>query len=217
MVHAGWFECGVIAVAGIALRRSRNMGTRFAERRAAVMTGRTGSDSIRGVYKRRTAPHRCRLVAGIALGRGDNVSSRLGLGVGKGIGTTVAGRAIACGKGATGICMVHGGRIEGREILVAGVAGRRRQNVIRRLAKGTGAVVTAGTTTGNHTHVAEDAGRPGCVVFGNTGRVAGIALRRRGDVRCRFRLGVLRHIGAAVTGRALTGQTSVVHGRRSPE
>jgi len=145
--------------------------------------------------------------------RGRDMSGRLRIGTGSLIASVMASLAIA-GSNRTGRSgVIHGGRIESNIVLVTGIALRCRRNMVGRLAQRGTAVMAVRTDAGYRRYcrcMVEGTSRPGCRRI-----VASTALRRRGNVRNRLDLRVLRNIGAAVTGRA-TGQARMVHRGRRP-
>jgi len=120
---------GGLAVTGAAGQRTdRNMHRRLAGRLDAIMTADT--IGIRHpVGKGCRQPGRRRLVTDIAgLGCID-MGSRFRLGIHRHVSTTVAGIAVAGGDRSGRPGMAHHTRIEGREIGMTDIAGRRRRNV----------------------------------------------------------------------------------------
>lgn len=116
----------VILVASVALRRSGDMDGRFAKSAGTVMTGRAATGGRRtrgGVIEGGGRPADRRVVAGIALSSGRNMSWGFGLRVLGSIGATVAGRALAAQPG-----MAHHRRRPGRvtEGMAGGTLGSRR-------------------------------------------------------------------------------------------
>jgi len=175
----------------------------------AAVAGRTSLGlhrRLRVVHGRRRPGQIAGLVAGITLLRHLDVAGRHGQGVLAGVGRVVAGRALA-----DGLRVVHLGRLEGHEVLVAvrtllaarrDMAGRHAQ---RSRAIVAGRALAVGGRIVGISHAGPGGGRS----------VAGVALRRCRDMGCRLGQGVQGRVGAAVAGRALAGHAGVVHlGRR---
>jgi len=99
--------------------------------------------------------------------------------------------------------VTHGGRGEGGEVLVAGVALRTRRNMVGRFAQCRAAVVASRADAGNR-RIGRSMVEGDCGPAGG-GTVAGIALGAGANVGARFGLGVLRQVGAVVAGRAVAG------------
>lgn len=195
MVHAGGPESDVVGVASVALGGRRDVRSRLAERRSTVMAGRTGTDSAGTMRIGSPRPRSGRTVASVALGRGDNVADRFGLGIGKGIAATMATRTVRRGNGTGCSGMVHGGWCKSCEIPVAGVTRRRRRNMIGRFAQRSGPVMACRTAAGSNARVVEGDRGPG-----RGGTVAGATLSRRCNVSCRLGLCVLGEIATTMAG-----------------
>jgi len=203
VAHLGRLEGQVVLVATVALPAGRNVGGRFAKRRRAVVTGRTGPRGTGGVLIGGQRPGGGRAMAGIALCRGTDVRCRLGLGIDRQVAAAMAGSALAGGA-----AVVHLGRGEGNIVLVAAIAGLGSRNMRRILAQCVGTVMAAGTSPGHHAAVAVG-GR-----FPDRRPVAGIARLAGRNVGWRLGLGIERGVGAAMAAGALTGGTGVIHRRR---
>lgn len=138
VVHAGWLETHIVAVACIALSRARNVGTWFAKRSASIVAGRTIADGTGrmnelGAHPGYVTPG----MASITLSIGQYVCCRLGQGVGEQITAAMATRTVAHCYRPSGAGMVHYvGLPERRERgrAVAGIALSAGWNVSRRLA-----------------------------------------------------------------------------------
>lgn len=142
VIHCCRLEGGKVAVTGVALCRRRDVRVRrLAQRRCSVMAGRASAARTGRVSIRSTNPAHRRIVAGITLRRRYDVIDRLGLGVGKQIRTAVTGRTITCSNRTEGRDVTHRSRVESSGILVTGVTGRRRRDVVGRLAQRLGSVV----------------------------------------------------------------------------
>lgn len=199
---------------GITLGAGGNMCCRLAQRCCAVVTGRTVA-CCSGVVGIRSADPGCRrLVAGVALRRGREVGGRFCLGVDRRICSAVTTRTIAGCDRPGGTAMVHGRRRESSGVGVTGVALGCARNVIGRFTQGRSAVVAGRAAASNRRRgrgMIEGAGRP---AYGRV--VAGITLSR-GRNMCRgLHLRILGNESAAVTVRARTLETGVVHHRRRP-
>lgn len=115
MFHHRRLECGEVVVAAITLRRRRNVSRRLTKRCLAV-AGIAGTRccSIVAVFDRR--PRCCAAMTAIALLGRTDVSCRLGLGILRNIGSTVAIRTLPSLAG-----VIHCRRRPSRE--TAGMAG----------------------------------------------------------------------------------------------
>lgn len=154
--------------------------------------------------KRCAAPDRRRLVAGIALRSSTDVSGGLRLRVDSKIASAVAGGTL---PGCSGV--IHLGRSERSEILVAGITSRRSRNVRDILALRVTSVVAACAASGNYAGVGIG-GR-----FPERCRVTDVAGLRRRNMGRRLGLGAQRGIATTVTGCAHPGRSRVIHcGRR---
>ena len=150
-------------------------------------------------------PSSRRTVAGAALRRGWHMRCRLDLRILQLVGTAMA----SCATGQTG--MAHGGWRPGRIPLgVTAIALPRHRNVRRRLGQSvdrykgtsvTGRTIADGQRSGS-TGMVHRSRTEGTVIL-----VAGVALRRRRNVRRRFAKG----IRAVVAGRAFAHCTRIVH------
>ena len=210
MVHGGRPETGVVLVAGIALRRTRDMRGRLAQRRCPVVACRTPADGRRIMAESRRRPGGGRSVAGIALRRRADVRRGLDLRIDRKVGTAVTGQAISRRHRPDAAGMIHLGRREGGVIGMTDIAGRARRQVVGRLAQGLGTVVAIR---------ARPRRDPGMVIdsrFPHRRSVAGVAgLGADRNMRCRTRLGIDRDIGTVVAGKTVACRTRVIHvGRR---
>lgn len=195
-------------MAGVALGRRADMGQRLGQ----GIAGNIGAAvAVRALAVQSGMVHHGRRpgretvdVTGVALGQGGNVQGRLGQCIGVDIGSAMAAGAFP-GRS----IMAHPGWCEGRKVGVAAIALRCGRDVIGRFSEGLAAVVTGRATAADWRtgrSVIKGCRRPGaCRV------VAGIALGRRADVRCRLGLGILADIAATVATGALAAQAGMVH------
>ena len=95
MTHLRWPEGREIGMTAIALRTGRNVIDRLAERRAAVVAGRTipGRAGLVGILHQRPAVGRG--VAAVTLGGGADMGKRLGQCIAVDIGAAMADRTLA--------------------------------------------------------------------------------------------------------------------------
>lgn len=149
-------------------------------------------------------------MAGVALARRWYVRRRLGQGIDRDITATMTGRAVSdCDRpGCSG--MAHDRRAEGSVVVMAGRTLSGGRNMGRGLAQ-CGRTMTGGTPANRSGVVSKGRACPG-----RRRPVAGVALRRSGDVGSRLDLGIDAQIRAAVASRTATGRqrtcrTSVVH------
>ena len=139
VAHLGRPEGCEIGVTAIALRTGRNVIDRFAERRAAVVAGRTiaGGAGLVGIL------HQCpaigRGMTGVALRRGADVGDRFGQGVAIDVSAAVAGRTLPLHPGV----VHHRWRPRGIAIDVTGIALGRGRNMNGRLGQRIGEQIGA--------------------------------------------------------------------------
>lgn len=118
MVHLGRLEGNKVLVAiGTLLCPCRDVSAGDTKSRRSVMASRAFAIGTRIMSIGNTRPGRCRAVAGIALRRCRYVGCRLGQGVLRRVAAAVTGRTLA-----DRASMVHGGRSEGRESGMTGIA-----------------------------------------------------------------------------------------------
>ena len=127
------------------------------------------------------------------------------------VGAAMAGGAIAGCRRSGRPGVAHLCRGKGREVLMAGIALRRRRDMSGILAQGRHAM-TGGAAT---SHWRIDRGViKRCRRPSSGGLVAIIALLCGRDMVGRLRLRILRNISPVVASRALSCQTGMVHARR---
>lgn len=198
-------------MAGIAGLRGRDMRGRFSACIDVVMTIGAGAGHHPDVGKTGGLPGGCRMASIAGLGR-RNVCGVLDLGVDGNVGTIMTTRAVAGCDRAGCAAVAHRRRGKSRVILVASIALRRSGDVDGRLAHGVCAVMAGRAATGSgrtRRGVIEGGGRPG---YGRV--VASIALCGGRNMGRGLGLRVLGNVGAAVAGRALSGQSRMAHHRR---
>ena len=106
-------------------------------------------------------------------------------------------------------CVIHGGRIKGNIVLVAGIALSTGRYVGSWLAQRVRAVMAGRTISGGGRH-------SGAMVKGSRspcagGVVARVALCGRADMGSGFGLSILKNVGTAVAGGTLPCQSRVIH------
>lgn len=202
VAHGRRRKSGGIGVAGIALRRGRNMIGRLAQGISAVVAGRTATRDRRrgsGMIKGGSSPADRRIVAGIALSRGRNMGRGLHLRILGNESTAMAVRARTLQAGVTHHRRHPGHKTSG----MAGIALGNGRNMVNRLGQRIGvymaAAMAAGTLAGR-TRMAHPR-RP----ERREAAVAGVALRTGGNVisrlaqrRCAIVTGGALAIGAGI-------------------
>jgi len=180
-------------VAAIALRRGHHvigrLHLRVLGQVSSAVAGRTLTIQTRMVHGRRRESDEIQ-VAGVARPAVGDVGRVPRLSIGEGVRTVVAGRALSGRPNG----MVHGGRLERGEILVASITLLAGRHVGAGLAETAAARRVAGRAParrrGNQIGVVEvQHGRPA-----RRARVAGVALSGRHNVGRRLGLRVLRDI-----------------------
>jgi hypothetical protein len=204
MVHQGWGENIVISVADIAGSAGWQVRNCFPEGVITVVASGTGTGGDPEMPIAGWLPGSGR-VAGVAGLSGRNMCGRLGLSVDSHISTVMTGQALSSGTPVTHPC-----RCKGNKTTVTRITSPCRRDVIGRLAKRIGAVVTCRTHC-DRGRVRIDTGRPSCKGIALVMTTATIALGAGRDMCRRLHLGVLRDVGATMTGRTLTRQARVVH------
>lgn len=143
VTHGCRLESHIAAMADIAGGGCRDMCGRFAHCGNAIVASGAcpGDNPLMSVAN--WHPDRCG-VAGITLAAGLDMGGRLAQGVGKVVGATVAGGAIACCQWASRAGMAHGGRGKGHISAMANAALGCGRNMVGRLAKRGGTIVATG-------------------------------------------------------------------------
>lgn len=133
MAHDGGLERRIVFMASVTLSSGRNVGCCLKYSRCAAGNVTTGTRTRRRgrMRKCRSGPHGRRVVAGVALCRSRYMCGRFRLRIDRGIGSVVAGRAIARGNRPDSARMAHNRRFERRIVLVTRIALGRRRNVCR--------------------------------------------------------------------------------------
>lgn len=189
------------------------MRCRLATSVYVVVTCCTAARYYSGVRKTGGFPGGCGMASVTGLGC-RNMRHIFGLGVDGNISAAMAARAVTGGSRPRGEGVAHRRRSKSRVVRMALIALRRSGNMVGRLAHRVGAVMAGRTNAGGgriRGGMIVGAGRPG-------GRriVASIALCSSRNMSHGLHLRILGEIGAAVTGRALTGQPGMTHHRGRP-
>lgn len=210
MVHLGRLEGNANAMARVARAGGRNVRGRFTQGIHIVVAigTRLALSRCRGMTEAYCRPVQvARAMTGFATGAGLDMGLRPGLGILGDKSAIVAGDA-SC---PTSNAMIHGSRLEGREVVVAAITLGCRRNMLRRLAQRSRAMTSTAFAGGSRFMGVFNRGpRRGAAM-------TAIALFCRGDMGNRLDLGILRDVAAIVTGQALAAQAGMVHDCRRPD
>ena len=207
MAHGSRRKGRGVAMAGIALRRGRNMRAWLAGGGDAMAAGATPGHrrGDRIVVEHRAGKGGGAAMAGIALRGGGDVIGRFRQRVYRYIAAAMASGAIARSQWPGSAAMAHGGRRKGRGVAMAGIALRRGRNMGGGLGFDAGRHAMAGIAASGHRRGG------GCMIehraFERGGRVVtGIALRAGGNMVHRFRQGIDGDEAAAMASGTIAGR-----------